>query len=48
MERTSAVKFDGSLDFLEFVLDKGILPLCTLDDEYLEHKKYTYSLLSAW
>jgi len=47
MKRTSAVKLNGSLDFLEFVLDKGILPFRTLD-EYLEHIEYAYSLLSAW
>jgi len=47
MKRTSAVKLNGSLDFLEFVLDKGILPFHTLD-EYLEYIEYTHSSLSAW
>ena len=47
MKRTFGLKYDVSLDFLEFVLDKGVLPFRILD-KHLEHTMYTYSLLSAW
>jgi len=42
MKRTCTVIFDGGLDFLEFILDKRILPFCTLDKH---PKQYEINLL---